>query len=66
MVEESSYVKQPSLNQVYKIRLIIRRQAGRDLASWLERLTANAPVATVLGSFPASVASAQWNLRGGR
>ncbi len=31
---------------------------GWDLAEWLERLTANAVVATVLGS--------QWNLRGGR
>jgi hypothetical protein len=27
---------------------------GRDLAEWLERLTANAVVATVLGSIPAS------------
>ncbi len=28
---------------------------GLDLAKWLERLTANAPVATVQGSIPASV-----------
>jgi hypothetical protein len=27
---------------------------GRDLAEWLERLTANAVVATVLGSIPGS------------
>ncbi len=27
---------------------------GRDLAEWLERLTVNAEVATVLGSIPAS------------
>ncbi len=27
---------------------------GGDLAQWLERLTANAKVATVLGSIPAS------------
>jgi hypothetical protein len=27
---------------------------GWDLAEWLERLTANAEVATVLGSIPAS------------
>jgi hypothetical protein len=27
---------------------------GTDLAEWLERLTANAGVATVLGSIPAS------------
>jgi hypothetical protein len=32
-----------------------------DLAEWLERLTANAVVASVLGLIPAS-----WNLRGDR
>ncbi len=30
-----------------------------DLAYWLERLTANAPVATVLGSIPASVGTVE-------
>ena len=34
-------------------------ESGRDLAEWLERLTADAVVATVQGSI-------QWNLRGGR
>ncbi len=33
----------------------MRSFCGWDLAEWLERLTANAPVATVLGSIPASV-----------
>ncbi len=30
-----------------------------DLAEWLERLTVNAPVATVLGSIPASVGTVE-------
>jgi hypothetical protein len=34
---------------------------GHDLAEWLERLTANAEVATVLGSFPDS--PTQWTGR---
>ncbi len=33
-----------------------------DQAEWLERLTANAEVAAILGSIP----STQWNLRGGK
>jgi hypothetical protein len=37
---------------------------GRDLAEWLERLTANSEVVTVLGSIFSS--STHWNLRGGR
>jgi hypothetical protein len=32
----------------------MRDFSGRDLAEWLDRLTANAEVATVLGSIPAS------------
>ncbi len=32
---------------------------SRDLAQWLERLTANALVATVLGSIPASVGTVE-------
>jgi hypothetical protein len=36
-----------------KIRLN-KQGMDRDLAEWLERLTANAVVATVLGSIPAS------------
>jgi hypothetical protein len=32
----------------------IWQSGGRDLAEWLERLTANAEVSTVLGSIPAS------------
>jgi hypothetical protein len=35
------------------------RQGGWDLADWLERLTANAPVATVLGSIPASAGTVE-------
>jgi hypothetical protein len=38
---------------------------GGDLAESLERLTANAEVATVLGSIPSQHPSTQWNLRGG-
>jgi hypothetical protein len=34
--------------------LKVFRGGLRDLAEWLERLTANAVVATVLGSIPAS------------
>ncbi len=40
------------------------RVSGWDLAEWFERLTANAVIATVLGSIPAS--SDTMNLRGGR
>jgi hypothetical protein len=32
----------------------VRKREKRDLAEWLERLTANAEVATVMGSIPAS------------
>ncbi len=37
-------------------------ECGLDLAEWLERLTANAKVATVLGSIPASseTAESEW------
>ncbi len=36
--------------------------SGSDLVEWLECLTANAEVATVLSQHP----STHWNLRGGR
>ncbi len=35
-------------------RMIYLADGGWDLAEWLDRLTANAEVATVLGSIPAS------------
>ncbi len=35
------------------------RMCGWDLAKWLERLTVNALVATVLGSIPASVGTVE-------
>ncbi len=39
--------------------LSVYSKNGWDLAEWLERLTANAPVATVLGSIPASVGTVE-------
>ncbi len=39
--------------------LIITSHPRWDLAKWLERLTANAQVATVLGSIPASVGTVE-------
>ncbi len=42
------------------ILLSIREYSGRDLAEWLERLTANVEVATVRSQHLPT----QWNLRG--
>ncbi len=40
---------------------------GRDLTEcWLERLTANAKVATILALNPASTEYGMWNMRGGK
>jgi hypothetical protein len=41
-------------------------RSGLDLAEWLERMTANVEVATVLGSIPASSDTVKSDLTGGR
>ncbi len=45
---------QPSVDEVLPRVGEIQPSSKRDLAEWLELLTANAEVATVLGSIPAS------------